>query len=153
MITFEKSAGFVVFREEEGKIKYLLLQYRKKHWGFPKGHIEKGETLIETALRETREETGISELEAIPGFKKSIYFYFEAVGNEREERIKSGKKIRIFKKATFFLGKTETEKIVLSHEQLDYQWLDFDEAVSMVTYQGDRSVLKKAGKYLDKYFQ
>ncbi|TSD00817.1 MAG: NUDIX family hydrolase [Parcubacteria group bacterium Athens0714_25] len=148
MITFEESSGAVVFRREEGKIKYLLLQYRNKHWSFPKGHIESGESLLETVRRETKEETGIDDLEICPGFSRRIYFYYKAVGSEREERIKSKRSIRIFKRVTFFLGKTAKEKVVLSDEQIDFAWLEFDKAFERTTYSKDRSVLVAASQYL-----
>ena len=50
---------------------YLLLKQHQGHWGFPKGHIEKGERLIDTAVRELREETGIRKINFI---KKKILF-------------------------------------------------------------------------------
>ena len=60
----EKSAGAVIINE--GKV--LLLHYTGLktdsvgYWDFPKGHIEKGETELETAKREVREETRMEEV-------------------------------------------------------------------------------------------
>lgn len=51
----EKSAGAVIINDK----KVLLLHYSSGHWDFPKGHIEKGETELETAKREVKEETGL----------------------------------------------------------------------------------------------
>ncbi len=53
------SVGIILFHRFPRKIMYLLLKQHQGHWGFPKGHIEKGERLIDTAVRELREETGI----------------------------------------------------------------------------------------------
>ncbi|MFH1332713.1 MAG: NUDIX domain-containing protein, partial [archaeon] len=60
----EKSAGVIVYNNGE----FLILQYTAGHWDFPKGHIEKGETERETALRELKEETGITDAFFVKGF-------------------------------------------------------------------------------------
>ena len=56
----ETSAGIVIFRRENSKILFLLLHYPSGHWDFVKGKMEKGESVQQTAIRETKEETGIS---------------------------------------------------------------------------------------------
>ena len=57
---YENSCGAVVFRDIRGEVRYLLIKNKRSaHWGFPKGHIEPGETKEETALREVLEETGL----------------------------------------------------------------------------------------------
>ena len=63
----EVSAGIILFNEIVDK-EFLLLNYPSKHWDFVKGKMEKDETPLETALRETKEETGISDVEFIDGF-------------------------------------------------------------------------------------
>ena len=59
-MTWEKSCGAVVFTRENGQVKYLLVANLEGIYGFPKGHVEAGETEVETALREVREETGLT---------------------------------------------------------------------------------------------
>ena len=77
-----KSAGAVIFRKEEGKIYYLLLNYaaigkvEKTYCGFSKGTIEKGEKELDTITREIREETGIKDLKFIEGFKEIEKYFF-----------------------------------------------------------------------------
>ena len=93
----EISAGIILFNKVNGK--FLLLNYPSKHWDFVKGKMEKGETPHETALRETNEETGISDVEFIDGFEEEIEYYFYANNQE------------IHKKVIFFLGKTKTLEI------------------------------------------
>ena len=44
---YEKSCGAVIFEGD----KVLVIQQVKGHWGFPKGHVEDGETEVETAIR------------------------------------------------------------------------------------------------------
>ena len=62
MAAIKRSAGLVVMRQFDGEWCCLILRaYR--NWDFPKGQPEPGEELLQTALRETTEETGLSELE------------------------------------------------------------------------------------------
>ena len=133
----EVSAGVILFNDL-GKRKFLLLNYPSKHWDFVKGKMEKGETPHETAIRETKEETGISDVEFIDGFEEEIEYYFYAENQE------------IHKKVIFFLGKTQTTKIVLSHEHLDYIWLGFDNALNKTTYENAKNLLVKSKEFLDK---
>ena len=132
----EISAGIILFNEIGDK-EFLLLNYPSKHWDFVKGKMEKDETPHETALRETKEETGISDVEFIDGFKEEIEYYFYADNQE------------IHKKVIFFLGKTKTMDIILSHEHLDFIWLNFDDALEKITYKNAKNLLKKSRKFLD----
>jgi len=132
----EVSAGIILFNEIVDK-EFLLLNYPSKHWDFVKGKIEKDETPLETALRETKEETGISDVEFIDGFKEEIEYNFYADNQE------------IHKKVIFFLGKTKTIDIILSHEHLDFIWLDFNNALEKITYKNAKNLLKKSKNFLD----
>lgn len=58
----KRAAGFVVVRPAERGWRYLVLR-AFRNWDFPKGRVEPGETLLETARRETREETSLDDLE------------------------------------------------------------------------------------------
>ena len=131
----EVSAGVILFNELDGR--FLLLNYPSKHWDFVKGKMEKGETPHETAIRETKEETGISDLEFLNGFEEEIEYYFYA---DKQE---------IHKKVIFFLGKTKTSEIILSHEHLDYIWLEFDNALEKTTYENAKNLLKKSKVFLE----
>jgi bis(5'-nucleosidyl)-tetraphosphatase len=103
----EHSAGAIVFRREKRRLLYLLLHYEEGHWGSAKGHIEKGETIEETARREIREESGLTDLRFCPGFKETNKYFFAAGGQ------------RIFKTVVFLLAETRTEKVTLSFEHTD----------------------------------
>ena len=132
----EISAGIILFSNNK-KRKYLLLNYPSKHWDFVKGKMEEGETFHETALRETNEETGIKDVEFLDGFKEEIEYYFRADNQD------------IHKKVIFFLGKTKTTNIILSHEHLDFIWLDFDNALNKITYENAKNLLRKSEKFLE----
>ncbi len=119
----EKSAGAIIFRKSEGKNFYLLLHYpglrhSKTYWDLPKGHIEKGERIDETAKREAREETGLEDITIIPGFKETMKYFFKWKGKN------------ILKFVTYFLIETKTEKVKISSEHMGYQWLPFEEAIA-----------------------
>ena len=130
----EVSAGIILINENKD---FLLLNYPSKHWDFVKGKMEEGETEHETALRETKEETGISDVEFLDNFREEIEYYFR-VDNED-----------IHKKVIFFLGKTKTIDIILSHEHLDFIWLDFDNALDKITYENAKNLLRKSKEFLD----
>ena len=131
----EVSAGVILFNELDGK--FLLLNYPSGHWDFVKGKMEKGETPRKTAIRETNEETGISDVDFINGFEEEIEYYFYA---DKQE---------IHKKVIFFLGKTKTSDIILSHEHLNYIWLEYDNALKKTTYENAKNLLKKSKEFLD----
>ena len=136
----EKSAGAVIFRESSNGVLFLLLHYPSGHWDFVKGKIEKNENPQQTVFRETKEETGISDLNFIDGFEKNIEYDFQY-----DDEL-------IHKKVTFYLVKTNTEKITISDEHLDFVWLDFKNALEKITYQNSKSVLSKANKFLVERF-
>ncbi|MDD5700569.1 MAG: NUDIX domain-containing protein [Dehalococcoidales bacterium] len=131
MIT-EHSAGAIVFREENGKIFYLILHYEEGHWGYPKGHIENRETIEETAGREIREETGLTNLEFLDGFKEQTHYFYH------------NKKGRVFKTVTFLLPRTSSKDIKLSFEHTGYEWLPFEEALEKITFKDEKQLLQKA---------
>jgi len=133
----ETSAGIVLFRNISNENEFLLLNYPQGHWDFIKGKMEKNETPRETALRETKEETGISDIEFIDGFEESVEYNFR-FNNEN-----------IHKKVIFFLAKTETlQTVSLSHEHNDYLWLAYNDALKKTTYGNAKNVLSKANELL-----
>ena len=133
----QKSAGIVLFRNTSNKNEFLLLNYPQGHWDFVKGKVEQGETPHETALRETKEETGISDIEFIDGFEESVEYDFRFKNED------------IHKKVIFFLAKTETlQTVSLSHEHNDYLWLGYNDALKKTTYGNAKNVLSKANELL-----
>ena len=132
----QKSTGIVLFRNDSGKNEFLLLNYPQGHWDFIKGKVEEGETPHETALRETKEETGISDIEFIDGFEESVEYDFRFKNED------------IHKKVIFFLAKTSEKKINLSHEHSDFVWLEYDDALKKTTFRNAKNVLSKANEFL-----
>lgn len=138
----EKSAGAVVFRRAGKKIKYLLLHYESGHWDFPRGHIERGETEQQTAVREIEEETGIKKINFVPGFRVSVSWFY---------RKKIGKRIMMSNKtAVLFLAETKIHQVKISDEHIDYKWLDYDKAIEQLTFLKSQKILEKANELLKK---
>ncbi|MBI4437271.1 MAG: NUDIX domain-containing protein [Candidatus Omnitrophica bacterium] len=133
----ERSAGAVIFRKEAKKILYLLLHYEEGHWDFPKGHIEKGEKTEETIRREVREETGMTQLTFIPGFKETVRYFFQ-VGRKR-----------IIKFVVYTLAESSQKDVQLSFEHVDSLWLPFKEAKDRITFATSRKLLEKADAHLN----
>ena len=69
----EISAGGIVFRESQGQVEFLLMRDRFGVWTFPKGHVEPGETPLQTALREVAEEVGLQGLELVAPLGQTRY--------------------------------------------------------------------------------
>lgn len=145
----EKSIGAVIYRKENNVAHYLLLQYRRKHWDFTKGHGEAGETDEQTLKREAEEETGIKDLKLIDGFKEHHKFVFKQYKElMSKEDIKKGKPVWVFKIVTFYLAETQTKEITISWEHQDFKWLPYQEALELVTFKNGKELLKKANDFI-----
>lgn len=130
------SAGGVVHRSVEGRIEILLVHRRSPRlWALPKGTPDAGETLEETALRETREETGIAvEIEAP---LRSIRYFFVRGST------------RFHKTVHFFLMRPTGGSIDEHDAEFDeVRWTDAHEAVALLTHATERSVVEQAIDHL-----
>lgn len=125
------SYGAVVVEEKEGQ-HYVLMIRTKKGWSFPKGHIEEGETPVDTARREVLEETGIeitvddswSQVvpSALPGDQRKVTFF-------------AGKSL-------VGLGKPKGDKEVDCAD-----WIPVKEAADKIFFDADRNVFYEAMKF------
>ena len=123
----EKSCGCVIIENN----KVLLIQHNIGQWGFPKGHVEAGETEKETAIREVKEETGL-EVE-IQGDKRYTMEYRTDKGNNKQ--------------VVFFLAKKVGGTIKAQEEEVSQiQWLEFPEALQKITYSNTKELLQKIWK-------
>jgi len=138
----ELSAGIILTTIGYKSIgnKVLLLRHAAGHWDFPKGNIEFGETEVQAASRELREETGIGRFRLLPNFKHTITYYYR-----RNQRT-------IFKKVTLFLGTTTERKIILSDEHVDFSWKYLDQSLDLLKYKNSRISLEYVTKFIKNKF-
>jgi 8-oxo-dGTP pyrophosphatase MutT (NUDIX family) len=137
MVRDERSAGFLIFHRRPsvappGDLRFLLLDYGR-HWDFAKGHVDPGETDLEAAVRELREETGIREFRAIPDFQQEIVYFFR---NSRYGLIR--------KTVVFFLAEVPRTEVILSEEHVAYDFLSFEPAVKRATFAAGKELLRAA---------
>ena len=119
----EISAGVIVYQRSREGPKFLILYHGHSYWNFPKGKIESEEKSLAAALRETREETGLSgaDLRLIQEFKAHQRFSFKREGQT------------IFKVVIFYLAETrKTEIRLASSEHEGYAWFLFREAMQIL---------------------
>lgn len=84
----EKSCGAIVFTYEDGIRKYVIIRgtgMYQNFCGFPKGHMEPGETEQETSLREVKEETGL-DVELIAGFRQTDEHFLAREGRPNDKK-------------------------------------------------------------------
>lgn len=113
-------AGGIIIKEENGQ-KFVLLIYRKKEndWSFPKGHVEPGEEIRKTALREIEEETGL---------KTEIVK--ELVPNEYKNS-KTGEEVSV----NMYLLKVMAGNLKSEYEGDEVEWARFDEVRDKLSYE------------------
>ncbi|MFC2164086.1 NUDIX domain-containing protein [Acidobacteriota bacterium] len=121
MTELAMSAGIVIIRKEGPEWKYLFLR-AYKNWDFPKGVVESEEDPLESAIRETEEEAGISDL----NFKWGHVF--------KETEPYTGPFNRRKKIARYYIAETTQSKVTFSvnpelgkPEHHEYRWLPYEE--------------------------
>lgn len=123
-------AGGVVYRRRNGTAEFLLVTSSRdpSQWVLPKGRIEWNETPVDAAAREVEEESGVEALVQQPLGQLAV-------------RVR-GQKQRI----DFFLMQGVREGP--SSEERDVAWLPLDEAISRVSYENVREILRRAASLL-----
>ena len=124
----EKSCGAVVFRNKNNNIQVLLIRHLNGgHWAFPKGHVEKGETEEQTALREILEETGLAvELD-----------------NRYRQVVSYSPKKDVVKDVVYFVATASSDAATVAQEEEISQivWVDMHKAADYVSFDNDKKVL------------
>lgn len=115
---YHRSCGTVVFRNNNGNIEFLLLfQNGAGTWSFPKGHMESGETEVETACRETREEIGM-DVKVFPQYRREVHY--PVAKNAR-------------KTVVLYLAESNGEpEIIRPNEIVGFRWADINEAKTLL---------------------
>lgn len=128
------SAGAVLYTVENGQRQYVLVREKNGSYGLPKGHVEPGETLAETALREVREETGVT----------AVLHTHEPVMVD-EYPIAGGDVKRV---SWFIAHYAEQTPIADRSQVLGVLVLPIDAALKTLTYGSTREILRKVDQQL-----
>ena len=112
----EKSCGCIIFDGD----KVLVVKQRSCIYGFPKGHVEEGETEIMTAIRETKEEVGL-DVYVDPNLRFTINYLV------KEDKLKE---------VVYFVSflKNNNDVIIQEEEIESYMWVDIDEVYDILTF-------------------
>lgn len=133
------AAGFILACPQPAPPRYLLLRNALHGtWGFPKGHSEKGESLMETALRETAEETGITDVGVVQDFEFSDSY-----------EVNTPRRGAYRKTVTYFLAVTPSTAHVQSREHSESGWFDFDDALTRLKFPALKQALRQAKARLE----
>lgn len=134
-----KAAGMLLIALENPP-KFLLMRHRNR-WDLPKGHAEKGEDILQTALRETEEETGIPSkvITVDPDFRFVIEY--PATYPKRGECLKQ---------VTYFVGYLQTVRPVVITEHEGSQWWSWPQTESVQAKTID-PLLKAANEHFAKF--
>ncbi|MHC5012786.1 MAG: NUDIX domain-containing protein [Planctomycetota bacterium] len=132
-----KACGFVLVREGAADWEYLLLTNRRRgEPGLPKGHVDPGETELETALRETAEETGLEDLDVDPYFRKTLRYAAERKGRVWDKTV------------VYFLARWTTGEVRLSPEHTAYAWVPLSEILEALAFENLRAAVRSAALFL-----
>lgn len=144
MSTFETqeqvSAGGVVYRRRGKKIEVALISVGEAaRWQLPKGLVGRGETPLEAALREVREETGLAcEVEA--ELERVEYWYFSKNG---------GRRVRFHKFVHFYLMRHASGDVSGHDDEVnEARWVGIEEAEGMLAFKGERKALSETREML-----
>ena len=132
----EVSAGGIVFRRDaDGTARFLLIKDSYQHWGFPKGHLEEGESPAVAATRETREETGLENL-IVQGPIRIIDWHFRFRGHY------------IHKFCHFFLFESPEGECTpqVAEGITAVRWETVEHALEVLSYDNARGVLRRGAE-------
>jgi 8-oxo-dGTP pyrophosphatase MutT (NUDIX family) len=121
----EYTAGGVVFRRLGERVEILMIQDRLGRWTIPKGHVEEGESLEQTALREVAEETGLTQFRLGEKLDKLHFFYR-----------KDGKLIFMTTHVFLMEALGDTDAVIPEDSEgiVDAKWFGSEEALGLIEY-------------------
>jgi len=129
-IVAELASGAVVLRA--GKV-LLLHQVRDDRWCLPKGHVDPGESLAATAVREVREESGLSDVRLGSEIAEVSYRFYDAA-----------RRRNVHKTVVYFLARSDSGEVRPERIFDRFDWFDPARALEQVPFETDRQVLTAA---------
>ena len=131
----ELACGAVIYTKINGELKYLIIHSVNGDYGFPKGHMEQGETSFDTALREIKEEVGI-DVRLDTNFVKRVEY---PIPNGHQKIV------------DYFVAEYSNQEVVTQEsEVVEYFLLPFEEAYNLLNHTASREILASANKYILK---
>lgn len=128
------SVGAIIFRRRDS-LEFLLLKNKANKWEFSKGHLQVPD-FKESAIIEVKEETGFDSVEFFDGFFEKVSY------------IKEFPK-EIANKSVYFFLMEKDDKITLSPEHSEYCWKNLEECCSLMEFDNQRGLLKKASEFVN----
>ncbi len=140
----DKSYGVIPFFKDQNSEIFICLVYSNKgHWGFPKGHADPGETEEIAAIRELKEETGITDINLINNISFTEKFYLEKKG------------VPYNKTVVYFLGRTNSIENTIpddfKNEIPELKWVTYKQAIELLTFPERKLILEDAYKFLNNH--
>jgi 8-oxo-dGTP pyrophosphatase MutT (NUDIX family) len=137
-IVAELAAGAVIVGPRRSDEEVLLLHRPDEdRWCFPKGHVDPGESLVDAALREVREETGLSSVRLGDEIAEVAYRFYRP----SEER-------NVYKVSVYFLGRDPDGEVRPEPLFDRCEWMPILDAVERMPFETDRTVLEAAERHL-----
>ena len=128
------SAGAVLYTVADGERRYVLVREKNGSYGMPKGHVEPGETLAQTALREVREETGVTA--TLHAAEPAMVDEYPIAGGD-------------VKRVSWFVARYADQTPIADRTQvLGVLVLPIDAALKTLTYGSTREILRKVDRQL-----
>ena len=137
----DRAVGIIpVYKTDSGGFLFCLVQHADGHWGFPKGHVEAGESDEQAAQRELLEETGIADVAIVQDKIYSTHYEFEH-GD-----------VLVQKTNTYFLGFVHSIQDAtldhFKHEIPATRWLPYQEAKETITFSESKNLLDEVWRYV-----
>lgn len=115
----------------------VLHERTEDRWGFPKGHVDPGESLLEAARREIAEEAGLTELDLREEVGEVSYRFYDP-----------RRQLNVFKTSVYFLATTVQTRTTLEPIFDEARWEPVAVARTLVRFETDRRILDAAAKLL-----
>ncbi|MDR0820160.1 MAG: NUDIX domain-containing protein [Endomicrobium sp.] len=144
----EFSCGAVIYKMKNDNPLFLLVNSKQSGtWGFPKGHIENGESETETARREIFEETGIKNIEFIKNFRQEDVYIIDGAASRKDER-------QAEKHSIYFLASALEDALDFDkNEILELKWVNINQAQDLLSFANQKKIINSAYNFIGGQYE